>query len=546
MINDFKKEDQFSSVFEEKTLIRNISLEIDQGKHYFFDNKGNNYVCNIYGNALPKFRNNISGFIDGKKRKVMVNSRSLSDILISNRYRLSNNSDDKCYLPSINKFEGYAQFPRPICSPFGNIPSYILNKKHKKTLKDKLSKSFEKEENKNFLKKEEENKGISYITANVKNTFNNNENNKTYDNNNNNSGINLNKDKKFLINLINDTCNKFKNQCNNSLKDIAENYRKEKALKHFKKNLLNNDETRLINGRKLKEANEFIINEYKIINNKLFNNYKSTNNLMNQHKHLVKCFSHFNLLPKQILNKNKVEDSKIVTRKKILKKISNNNLSKIVSNLKEKILLPKENKEISKINLNNIEKNNSTKISRNKISSEGTEKSSFSSNKNYIPNFRYMFEDQETKETLTSKYHNNILLIKSNNNENQKNETLSYLSDINDIFTLRRTIKLLEHMEKRSEKERKLLEGYKKEEPKKIKKFGPKDEEQIKYKDFGEIYRKELETLEKCNPILFEIQKKNIQKDIEKIKRRKEFNKLAEKIRMKGKTLKVKKSLKEK
>ncbi len=114
-----------------------------------------------------------------------------------------------------------------------------------------------------------------------------------------------------------------------------------------------------------------------------------------------------------------------------------------------------------------------------------------------------MFEDQETKETLTSKYHNNILLIKSNNNENQKNETLSYLSDINDIFTLRRTIKLLEHMEKRSEKERKLLEGYKKEEPKKIKKFGPKDEEQIKYKDFGEIYRKELETLEKCNPILF-------------------------------------------
>ena len=542
MINDFKKEDQFSSIFEEKPLIRNISLEMDRGKRYFLDNKGNNYICNIYGDAKPKFRYNISGFIDGKKRKYMVNSRSLSDILISNRYKLSNNSDDKSYLPSLNKFEGYVQFPRPICPPFVNIPSYILNKKHKKTLKDELSKSFENEENKSYMKKEEENKGISYITANVKNTFNNMENNKTFDNSD--SAINLNKDKKCLINLINDTCNKCKNQSINSLKDIMENLRTERALKHFKINLLNNDETSLINGRKLKEASKYVINEYKIMNNKLFKNYKSTNNLMNEHKNLVKCFSKFNLQSNQIMNNNKSDDMKIVGGRKVLKKLSINNLSKKANNLKEKILVPQEIKSIAKINLNNIVEKNLTKISRNKANSESFEKSSFNSNNNNLPNLRYMLDDQETKETLTSKYQSKMPLIKSSNVENQKNENLSYLSDYNDILNFRKTIKFLKYIERRSASEKKLLEGFKKEEPKKIKKFGHKDDDQPKYKDFGEIYKKELETLEKCNPILFELQKKINEKDMEKMKRRKEFKKLTEKMRLKGRTTKVKKPLK--
>ena len=61
-----------------------------------------------------------------------------------------------------------------------------------------------------------------------------------------------------------------------------------------------------------------------------------------------------------------------------------------------------------------------------------------------------------------------------------------------------------------------------------------------KYKDFGEIYKKELETLGKCNPILFELEKKNNEKDLEKLKRKKEFKKLAEKIKTKGKNMKIK------
>ena len=99
----------------------------------------------------------------------------------------------------------------------------------------------------------------------------------------------------------------------------------------------------------------------------------------------------------------------------------------------------------------------------------------------------------------------------------------------------------MKNLEKKSSNERKLLEGYKIEEPKKPKIFGPKEDDMPKYRDFGEIYKKELETLEKCNPILFELEKKNNEKELEKLKRKKEYKKMAEKIKSKGKGLKIKK-----
>ena len=68
------------------------------------------------------------------------------------------------------------------------------------------------------------------------------------------------------------------------------------------------------------------------------------------------------------------------------------------------------------------------------------------------------------------------------------------------------------------------------------------EEEPPKYRDFGEIYKKELETLEKLNPILFNLQKKKDENDMKKMIKKKEFKKLNEKIIMKGKKLKIKKS----
>ncbi len=152
-----------------------------------------------------------------------------------------------------------------------------------------------------------------------------------------------------------------------------------------------------------------------------------------------------------------------------------------------------------------------------------------------------MIDDQERKESLGSKpNNNNLFLLRSVYNENNKAENISFISEHYNIFKFRKNIHYMKNLEKKSSNERKLLEGYKIEEPKKPKIFGPKEDDMPKYRDFGEIYRKELETLEKCNPILFKLKKKNNEKDLEKLKRKKEFKKLAEKIKTKGKNMKIK------
>ena len=91
-------------------------------------------------------------------------------------------------------------------------------------------------------------------------------------------------------------------------------------------------------------------------------------------------------------------------------------------------------------------------------------------------------------------------------------------------------------------KKKKRLEGFQKEEPKKIKIMNMNEEELPKFRDFGEIYKKEQETLEKLNPILFNLHKKKDDNDIKKLKMKKHFKKLNEKVIMKGKKLKIKKS----
>jgi len=154
-----------------------------------------------------------------------------------------------------------------------------------------------------------------------------------------------------------------------------------------------------------------------------------------------------------------------------------------------------------------------------------------------------MLDDQETKESIASRpNNNNLFLIRSVSNENNKVENISFISEHYNIFKFRKNIHYLKNLEKKSLNERRLLEGYKIEEPKKPKIFGPKEDDMPKYRDFGEIYKKELETLEKCNPILFELEKKNNEKELEKLKRKKEFKKIAEKLKTKGKGLKIKKS----
>ena len=176
MINDFQK-DQFFSVFDELPLITNISFEMDTGKYVLIDNKGNNYICDLYGRKHPIFNGKISGIMNGKQRKIFRKVNSCSNMLpsnISKTFEMNNKKEEsKCYFPSINKFEGYAHFPRPVCPPFTNIPDYFLNDNYKKLLLCKLKQNYDisNDKNKKIFIRSNENTGLSYLTSDVKGYF---------------------------------------------------------------------------------------------------------------------------------------------------------------------------------------------------------------------------------------------------------------------------------------------------------------------------------------------------------------------------------------
>ena len=543
MINDINKEVQLHSTNNEKSLIRNISYEMDRDKYLFIDNQGNNYICNIFGNVKPTFHYNISGFINGRKRK-MKYSKSLSDILITNRNKIKE-KNEKIYLPSLNKFEGYAQFPRPICSPFENVPKFLMDKNKKNELKNSFEKSFDNEENKSLFKKEDGNKGLSYITSNIKGTLNNKEGFQVMGSDNLNSLGNYNKDKKYLLNLINNTCKEYKNQIINSPYEKLIQNQKTRSLLHLKKKLLTNNETLLINGRKLAEPNESVMNEYKAINGKLFNENKSTNNIFNQHKSVITNFSNIDSQITQIMNKNNSNNLSIITSRRLLNKITINENEKDSINFKNKIIFSNDSNKNMKSHLNkNLGrlKFNLLNISRNKKISDFNARYSLNHDEKKTNKISYLYDELETKESLSSKPWKNIFFhIKPTFDESNKNENISFISENCNIFKFNRSINFMKNIEKKSTDEKRLLEGYKKIEPKKIKIYQSKDDDAPKYKDFSEIYKKELETLEKCNPLLFELQKKKNEKDKAKFKRRKEIKKLIEKNKVKGKSKKIKK-----
>ena len=526
MINDFKK-DHYYSIFEELPLIKNISFEMDSGKYILLDNKGNRYICDIYGREQPIFKKNISGFINGEQRKILKKVKSQSDIINNNnKNNLDNRTEKKTeeskfYFPSVSRFEGYTHFPKPLCPPFTNIPENVINADYKKLLINKCEQKLKVEENKKVFTKPNENLGLSYITSDIKGFMDKEKEKEKEKDNLNNSKKNY---KEFLIKMIDNTVNDYKIKYKCDLMELIANHSNIRALLHLKKKLINNNETNIINGRKLKEPNINIINEYKIIYNKLIN-YNERNRIRNEQRRLIKCYSQLNIQKNNILNLNNVENkNKNIYGRKILKKISFNKSSNIGN---KEIPFPK--KEKKKITISSIDDN---KKFNNIINNN---------NANQV-----LYDEQETKESLGTKPNNNLFNLRNSTNEsNKEDDNLSVISLLNEkennkFIKFNKKIKYLKILKKNSEKEKKKLEGYQKEEPKKIKEFNMNnEEEQPKYRDFAEIYKKELETLEKLNPILFNLQKKKDDNDLKKMMKKKHFKKLNEKLIMKGKELKI-------
>ena len=515
MINDFQKGYSLS-IFEELPLIKNISYENDSGKYYLLDNKGNNYICDIYGRQKPEFKENISGFINGNQRKSLEKIKSHPNIIyskyaqINSSNKLKTEDDKKAYYPSILKFEGYTHFPRPVCPPFTNVPDSIMNKNYKKLLISQIENKIAADENKNYFMKQNENNGLSYLTSDIK-AFLDKEKEKRDDINNNKK-----KDYKLvLIDMIDNTIEKLKieNECD--LRELIINNSKARALLNLKKNLLNNHGINIINGRQLKDPKAHIINEYKIVHNTLFKN---------EPKKLTKCFSQINIKKTNLISNN--EDNLYGKGRRKLKKIVlHKNLNKKDSaSTQNMIIKPKKEEKITDL------------LQFIKYTKE---------NNNYnISQSQNIYDEQETKESLGTRGNSNIYNFRLNTNESNKEDNLSIISFLNEkenkrFIQFNKKIKFFKAIKAFSDKEKKNLIGFKKEEPKKPKLLNVEEEaDQPKYRDFMEIYKKEQETLEKLNPILFNIQKKKEENEMKKMIKKKYFKKLNEKLMMKGKTLK--------
>ena len=546
MINDFKK-DHYYSIYEELPLIKNISFIMDTGKYILLDNKGNHYICDMFGQEQPLFKRNISGFINGEQRKKLKKDKSLPNVMKSNYSQDNINNkkkeeETKSYYPLIKRFDGYTQFPRPLCPPFTNIPDNILNDNYKRLLISQVESKFNVEENKKIFSLKKERIGLSYITSNIKGYIDKEKEKKDMENDNNKKK----NDKLFLINMIDNTVNDYKIKYNCGLNELLKNHSMIRALLNLKKNLINNNDTNLINGKKLKEPNDYIINEYKIIHNNLNDYYKQIK-INKDKKRILKCFSQMDIKRYKNINNNENDNniSKIFKKTSINKStINSKEVSSTINNDYDKKTIPKKIFMI----LNKGNKTNLLNENKNKENENNNDSKYFNEiiDDNDIKN---IYEEQETKETLGNKYNN--ILNRNCTNESNKDDNLSVISFLNEkenekYIKFNKKVRYLKTLKKNSEEEKKHLIGYKKEEPKKIKILNLNEEEQPKYRDFAEIYKKEQETFEKCNPIIYSIQKKNNDNELKKLLRKMHFKKLNEKIKLKGKTFTINKSFSKK
>lgn len=150
--------------------------------------------------------------------------------------------------------------------------------------------------------------------------------------------------------MIDNSISDYKIKYNCDLKELMCNHCMIRSLLHLKKILINNDQTNLINGRKFKNPNSVIVENYKVIDTQLNDYYKQAKAKNNQKK-MLKCYSQINMK-----NSNN-NDNKYA--KKLLKKISFN---KSTNNSKEskRILNMKDYRKdkINKIIYKHINKNN--------------------------------------------------------------------------------------------------------------------------------------------------------------------------------------------
>ena len=550
---------------QESRIIKNLNYDTDTGRFTLIDNQNNRFICDMFGRKKNSFKRNITGisnryqlkkrlkplFIEDAnevKKTLSPLQYSTNNIMSPINFSTIENKNSINYHPVRRRYDDGYGLPKSLVVPFFNEKDGDLKERNKRELIEHLKIYFSNYHNVS-IKNENDKCGLSYITCD----FNDNK-------------LSL-EDNKKLIKLIDNTILKYREEYKYKLNILYKNP-VVKALKKFKNYLSLNQGTNVIDGYELKETNKEIKDKFEIIKTNIKNylpkasekrkmedkiiesyrikNYFSLNkNIMieNEPKNIYNQINKYNVIvgPDKL---NNICQSKDFTIGRLLemdfglneeeKKIKLNRIKRLGNSafkgknnaitLKNRhIKLFSGLKRSKNLNLNNSKKSNDEQIQGNSSKVEMTYK--------------------ETIETLSNKDQNiNDININCNNNIINNNHRtleqkiadndLSFISEISEkekniAKKNKFKIKSFKLQRELTDNENRLLKGYqKKEEIKKEKSSINKRPHKIN--SFLECYKNDINLLKKTNPIAYDLQKKEEERELMLMKKKNEITEIFE------------------
>ncbi len=483
------------------SIIKNICYNPDNGRLILSDSENNHYLCDLFGRKHPEFLPDLSGFINGRQRK------QLSTLTFSSTVSLPSTENFIEYYPTIRRFEGYSKFPRPLVPPFANIPNYDLKDNCKKELIKQLQKYFSNNEAKVFIGKENENKGLSYLTCDL-------------------NQCDVAKEDSFkIIKIIDETFEEYKKIYKYQLNTLKTN-RVLVALNQFKEVLKRNDNMKIINGRLLKIPCDEIIEKYNYIHermrkiglkrmkivkqeySKTTRNYVPDINEITNSSDITlgkRIYGKFGIYSYEEEQRKKEEEEKRLEEEEKRKEEEEKLKAEMEQKRLEEEAKKKEEDETNK-NVNEEEKNDENNIKEltDNLAIKEEEKKEEEEKKVEIK--------EETLDEKIKKGDISFISIMSENEKKFKKEHI--IEPIKSLFLFNKRVKA----------ENSLLNGFIEKpylEPPYFRKGIP-----TKMKTNGQLMDEDLELLRKTNPIAFSVQDRKMEEDFRQLKRKVMLNRI--------------------
>ena len=263
---------------EKKELISNLCYDSNTGRFILIDNQNNHYMCDLFGRRLGNFNSRVTGMYNRyqkKKLKPLAISQNIEKYnSISTVPKTPNKISFVGYFPMIRKFQEGCNLPKAKAPPFFNLQTDELTAKNKKELSEHLTTYFSNDFSKNSISLDANKRIMPYLTCDLTDYSS------------------CREDFEKLGKIIDDTIENYKNQYKNKLNILNKNPIV-KALKQFKNYLSLNKDTKIVNGYKLSQPPDKIIQK-KNINEKIIRNRYFINKEKNNKKSLLRLINNNN------------------------------------------------------------------------------------------------------------------------------------------------------------------------------------------------------------------------------------------------------------